>query len=661
MIDSLQHISLLYELSVTTLKHLDPYKTAESFVKKFLSRKNLNYGAIWLIDKEDEESISLTSLYSMPDMEKHAKVNQSYFTESFGENIFAQTNKSMFDGNLLTGHFFYFKLGEIAILELYSKNDPDKVNLQAIYPFKDVFNQLAVSIESGFSYQNLQKEIKQRKTAEKSLNSNEEKYRRIVDNIKLGLLEVDTNDLIQYANDSFCELVGYPLEEILNQKAADLFLYEEDRTKLADENKKRMQGESGVYQMPIKTKSGRKKWGIISGAPNFDSQGNQIGSIGIHLDITEQKRLANEYAFQESKLKNLFEVSLDALITINGKGRIIEWNPQAEKIFGYTKEEVIGVKLSDTIIPDTYRSAHDDGMDTFHKTGEGPVLNQRIEISAVRKSGEEFPIELTIFPIKHENEHFFTAFVRDITELKGSREAMTSALKKQTELNNMKSSFVSMTSHELRTPLTTISTDVELLNYYLENSDKINIDKFKNIISRMDLNLDRLNHLINNILLIGQLDSQRVPFSPVVTDILELVKTQIMNNYANRDRKLLFNLSGEPYSMNVDRKLFIQILDNLVNNAYKYSESGSPELTLNFQSHELHVHVKDHGIGIPESEHAKLFGSFFRASNVGSVQGSGLGLSIVNEFIKLHDGHITFKSIINQGTTFSIKFPKNTD
>jgi len=175
----------------------------------------------------------------------------------------------------------------------------------------------------------------------------------------------------------------------------------------------------------------------------------------------------------------------------------------------------------------------------------------------------------------------------------------------------------------------------------------------------MDTNLERLNHLINNILLIGQLDSQKVPFSPLNTDIYELVNKQIINNYANRERKLSFTLIGDPYEMTVDKKLFTQILDNLVNNAYKYSEDKSPELVLDFQEDELLIHVTDHGIGIPESEQAKLFSSFFRASNVGSVQGSGLGLSIVNEFVKLHDGNIAFKSIVNQGTTFTLSFPKN--
>ncbi len=659
MTNSLQHITLLYELSTTMLKSFDPLKTSENFIKKLLSRKNLNYGAVWIEKKQEEGKIGYTNLYSMPSINNQGLKELTDLQELFQEGEILERNQSIFDNSHLDGYFAYIKLGKLGFVELFVKSDPKKVSKKALYPLKDVFDQLAVSLESGFSYQNLEKEIQHRKYAEQSLYHNQEKYRRIVDNIQLGLLEVDTKGTIIYANQPFCELVGYSNEEIMGQNASALFLSSEGKGQMAIQNKKRESGKSSVYELQIKTKDKGDKWIVISGAPNYDSEGTLIGSVGIHLDISDQKRMANEYLFQESKLKKLFEVCLDALITINGQGEIEEWNPKAEEIFNYKKEEVLGEKLSKIIIPDSFREAHNDGMDEYHKTKKGPVLNKRIEISALRKGGEEFPIELSIFPIIHDDKSFFTAFVRDITEIKESREAMTSALKKQTELSSLKSQFVSTTSHELRTPLTTISTDMEIMNYFLEGGGEVNIDKFKKILSRVGTNLDRLNHLINNILLVGQLDSQKVPFKPQLTDVKELVEAGILNNYSNRDRPLKFNLKGKPFELSVDKKLFIQILDNLVSNAFKYSEDRDPpELLMDFQEESLMVHVVDHGIGIPEEEHPKMFSTFFRASNVGNVQGSGLGLSIVNDFVKLHNGEISFKSKSNVGTTFTLKFPK---
>ena len=659
MTDSLQQISLLYELSVTTLKHLNPIETASGFIKKILSRKNLGYGAIWIFDNIDESKIVCSRLYSMPATEDKKEIALDHFTGLFGEEVMAFTTESIFQLTENSGSYAYFKLGEIGILELHSKSEGSILDRQALYPFKDVINQLAISLESGFSYQNLQKEINQRKDAEQSLKSNEEKYRRIVNNIELGLLEVDNQDIIMNANQSFCNFTGYSLEELKGQNASKLLLSPEDRKQMMQNNEDRKKGKSSVYEIAIKTKTGNQKWVIISGAANFDKHGNQIGSIGIHLDITQQRELSQQYAFQESKLRNLFEVSLDGLISIDQNGDIIEWNPQAEKIFGYAKEEILGKKLSNTIIPHSFKKAHDEGMNHFHRTGEGPVLNKRIEITALRKGGEEFAIELTIFPIRHNDSHYFTAFVRDITEIKESREAMQEALKQQTELNNLKSQFVSMTSHELRTPLTTISTDVELLNYYVDQPKDLKKEKLKNLLGRIDTNVERLNHLINNILLIGQLDTKKVHFNPETCDVQDLVVYNILPNFSNRDRELRYVVNGTPYSTAVDKKLFIQVVDNLISNAYKYSEGkAAPELLLDFQESDFLVHVKDHGIGIPEVEQSKLFSTFFRASNVGSVQGSGLGLAIVNQFVKLHDGVITFKSKVNEGTTFTAIFPK---
>lgn len=654
--DSHNHITLLYELSVKTLKHLDPQETAKTFINTFLSRKNLSYGAIWLTADGGKE-ILFSCLFSLPSTQQNNRINKKQFLSYFQNENLVILEHSMFNKEI-SGNYAYVRLGEFGVLEVESKSKDIVLDQDSLYPFIEVFNQLAVSLESSYSYQNLEKEIRQRKQAEKSLEANEEKYKRIVDNIELGLLEVDGDDNIAHANDAFCKLVEYDIHEIIGKNASELFLREQDRESMRKRNDSRRKGMSDVYQIPIITKSGTEKWMVISGAPNFDSQGNQVGSIGIHLDISDQRRLANENAFKDSKLSNLFEVSLDALISVNDLGVVIEWNPQAEKIFGYSKDEIIGKQLSKTIIPHAFRKAHSDGMDNFHKTGHGPVLNKRIEITALRKNGEEFPIELTIFPIEHDESHYFTAFVRDITEIKQSRETMTEALKQQTELNTLKSKFVSMTSHELRTPLTTISTDIELMNYYIESPNEVDKSKLGNIVNRMNTNADRLNHLISNILLIGQLDSDKVPFNPEPIEVSEYFVKNILPNYTNGARKLTYSIVGNPYNLNVDKNLFTQINDNLISNAFKYSEGGkAPEVVLEYRETEFLLHVKDFGIGIPKPDQEKLFSTFFRASNVGNVQGSGLGLTIVNEFVKLHDGLITFNSKENEGTTFTVRIP----
>ncbi len=653
-------LSVLYELSLSNLKHLKPEDTAREFIKTFLSRRSLQYGAVWRYVDYDEHSIHLQKMYAMPKIQDQASIDATQFTGLFEKDNFVVLDHPLIKENNLKGNFAYFKLGDFGILELYkSGQDDGYFDKDSFYPYLDVIAQLAVSLESGFSYQVLQLEVQQRKEAQKSLQTNEEKYRRIIDNIKLGLLEVDSEENIKHANKPFLDLTGYTLDEIIGQKASDLFANENTKQKIAKQNESRKKGNSDSYEIEIKNKQGEKKWVIISGAPNYNNKGENIGSIGIHMDITEQKKLKEENHFKDTHLKKLFEKSLDALISINQEGEIFEWSPQAEVIFGYQASEIMFKTLNETIIPPQYRDSLNSGMRHYLKIGNEHVLNNRIETIALRKNGEEFPIELTVFPLKFQNKHYFTAFIRDITEIKKSKENMLKSLERQKELTNMKSQFISMTSHELRTPLTTIKNNTELANYQLENHTELDREKLGKNILRINQNVERLNNLINNILMIGQLDSKKVPYAPELLNVGAYIEKRILPDFQSRNQVIHITQTGDEYKVHLDKRLFSHILNNLIENALKYSEGkAAPELLLDFGKDHLKIEIKDHGMGIPEEDQKKLFNTFFRASNVGNIQGTGLGLSIVKEFIDIHNGEIKVKSKVDKGTTFSIFFPK---
>jgi PAS domain S-box-containing protein len=151
-----------------------------------------------------------------------------------------------------------------------------------------------------------------RKNAELALQVNEERYRNIISNMNLGLLEVDVNDRILFANDSFCKLTGYSFNEMQGKKAAELFLNEDNRNVIHEKSKLRKNGFSDAYEILLYTKTGDAKWVIVSGAPRYNDKGEYIGSIGIHVDITEQKNLeellikAKEEALNLAKTKELF-------------------------------------------------------------------------------------------------------------------------------------------------------------------------------------------------------------------------------------------------------------------------------------------------------------------------------------------------------------------
>ncbi len=378
--------------------------------------------------------------------------------------------------------------------------------------------------------------------------------------------------------------------------------------------------------------------------------------------IAKQKQLEAEAYLKENerKLRSILDSAIDGVITIDEKGEVIDWNKSAEAIFGYKASEVFGKSLTRTIIPPEYRDAHSAGMKHYKKTGEGPVLHQKIEISAMRKNGEQFPIELAIIPVKSKGVTTFTAFVSDITVQKNVQEEMEKALVKERELNELKSRFVNLTSHEFRTPLTTIKQNTDLISFKFESlypGEEPVLDKY---VKRIDGEIDRLSGLLNDLLLFGKIESGKVEVHRKHLEVEAIFKNVVKRISSNQTgRSFGFKTTGVPHKVNADPKLLDHVLTNLVSNAFKYSQGRKdPEFTLSFNEiGKVRFHIKDHGIGIPQKDQRNLFQSFYRATNVQNIQGSGLGLSIAKEFTEMHNGHIDVSSIEDVGTEFIVEIP----
>lgn len=165
-----------------------------------------------------------------------------------------------------------------------------------------------------------------------------------------------------------------------------------------------------------------------------DDAGKAIRAVGTCQDITERKKAEENMRNSEGKRRLIMNAALDAIICIDTKGEITFWNPQAETIFGWKENEVVGKPLSGLIIPEQYRSRHNEGMANYLKTGKGPALNKLMELSAINRNGDEFPIELTIMPIKQGSEEFFCAFIRDITKRKNSEKALQAAYTEKNDI-----------------------------------------------------------------------------------------------------------------------------------------------------------------------------------------------------------------------------------
>ncbi len=159
---------------------------------------------------------------------------------------------------------------------------------------------------------------------------------------------------------------------------------------------------------------------VLLGGALFENGGNE--GVAFVLDLSEQKQAAETLRRVEQQARSIVDSALDAVVAMDADGIITDWNKEAEEIFGWTRVEAVGRRMSETIIPMRYRPAHERGLRHFFQTGEGPVLNQRIEISALRRNGEEFPVELSITPLKFGETWIFSAFIRDISDRKRSEE-----------------------------------------------------------------------------------------------------------------------------------------------------------------------------------------------------------------------------------------------
>ncbi len=246
-------------------------------------------------------------------------------------------------------------------------------------------------------------------------------FEEIVDQAGDIIFFCDMEGNCTFVNTFTERLIGLPKKEIVGRHFTD-FVAEEAREEVAKHyiGLLSTRFENDYYEFPVMTSTGNVLWVGQSTNLRLDSNREPIGFFAIARPITKLKSVQHSLSESESKVRSIIDSALDAVIVINEEGIITEWNKQAEQTFGWSKERAQGMRLSETIIPHEFREAHERGMKHFLKTGEGPVLNQRIEINAMHASGRIFPVELTIIPNQIDGVYFFSSFVRDITEAKKS-------------------------------------------------------------------------------------------------------------------------------------------------------------------------------------------------------------------------------------------------
>lgn len=363
--------------------------------------------------------------------------------------------------------------------------------------------------------------------------------------------------------------------------------------------------------------------------------------------------------------QSLYESSLDAIITIDGDGIIREFSSSAEALFGYRREEVVGENVADIIIPPDLRQAHHTGMAHFHASGEGPVLNNRVEVRAMRRDGSIFPCELTVVPsAPFNNEIFFTATVRDISE----RHAREAALQKAREIaeasNKAKTQFLAHMSHEIRSPMNAVLGCMDLL---LDSG--INAEQQSLVETSLGAGSGLLG-IIDDILDFSKIEAGEFKAhigELQLAELCEQVADVIAVRASNKDIDIAAVIDPAiPNTVLSDVSFIRRILTNLLDNAVKFTHSGGVSLCATLgtveegdQHIDIIFEVRDSGIGIAEDKQQLLFREFSQvdSSDTTDYGGTGLGLAICKRLIEQLDGHIHLHSREGEGCLFRIVLP----
>jgi PAS domain S-box-containing protein len=407
----------------------------------------------------------------------------------------------------------------------------------------------------------------------------------------------------------------------------------------------------------------------------------------------------------QAHMTSLFENATEGIILTNGRGYIELVNPAAERMFGYTANELNGQPV-EILIPGSFRHGHQALREGFHKNPSNRSMGANRDLFALKKNGEEFPVEISLSHYKKNDELFVIAFIVDITlrkeaertlvkkqnelekvtfeirklntelekkvderthilkealeKLEQSQTELHEALDKEKQLNEIKSRFVSMASHEFRTPLSAVLSSAALLSKYTKEDDQ---EKRNKHIDRIKDSVKHLNDILEDFLSLGKLDEGRISTDPhefnlpeMITETLSEVKVVLKPG-----QKFNFKYEGEE-KINADKKLLRNILTNLVSNAAKFSEEDSP-ITISAKSdgEKNIITVADKGIGISQKDQEHLFTMFYRGTNVTNIQGTGLGLHIVKRYLDLINGTVNLQSTLGKGTSITITFPNITN
>lgn len=466
---------------------------------------------------------------------------------------------------------------------------------------------------------------------------------------------------IIYFNSAFEKLTGYAKEEILGKNCRFLQKNDTDQSGVREIRQAIQEGRGCNVQLRNYKMDGTLFWNQISISPVTDGSGRITHFVGIQDDITERKIAEQEIGH----LAKIFDESLNEIYVFDAQSLyFINANYGAQKNTGYVlteckkmtpldiKPEFTETKFRKLIAPLLDGSRQKINFETLHR----------------RKNGTTYPVEAHLQTSTLGDTQMIVAIILDISDRKNytlklektverRTKQLKKALEKEKELNELKTKFVSLVSHEFKTPLSGIMTSATLVGKYTTKNQQEKRDKhLKTIIG----SVNHLTHILDDFLSMEQLEKGKEIYRYTEFSLSKLVNEVVYNTnmMLKTGQRIQYPRNIDDISIHQDEKIMALALNNVLQNAVKYSrEDTEIDLTINVSGDTIVFQIEDQGIGIPEQDQKNIFERYFRAENVLTIQGTGIGLNIVKSHVENLGGKIYFRSVENKGSIFTIELP----
>ncbi len=523
-----------------------------------------------------------------------------------------------------------------------SKKDGSIISLQSIvYP---------IITDKGIMIGSVIRDITEKKKIEKQNMV----FNRAIESSASGVVIFDLNYNVQYVNKSLVKILGASDPNDILGKIGLKFAGDDENNITKNLNDFRQKGE-WLGEIKIKCVNGGLLDAELNSSFVRDEQGNPIYILGIITDITARKESEDALKNSEQRYRFVVDNIKEVIFQTDAEGNWLFLNHAWEETTGFSVKDSIGKQFLNYVHPeDREKNNKEFGkLICFEKEYCRHVVRyltkngnfKWIEVFARLTFDEKGMINGT------------SGSLYDITEKVLAEEEMKENLKKERELSELKSRFVSTVSHEFRTPLTSILASAELILRY---NNKWSDDKKITTIQRIQNSALFMNEMVGGVLDLNRAESGRVVYSPKQLELIQFLR-EVFDEaipLAGEKHNLVFSSGEEKLNGFFDEKMLRSVIINLLSNAIKYSPGGGKiELKIEREGNFTDIYVSDNGMGIPEEDKNNLFLPFFRAKNIGNISGTGLGLSIVKKSLELQNGKITFSSETGKGTTFKVTLP----